>query len=50
MTMERATEVKVEAARRGVSVASLFEDVWQLYVRGGRSYPVDEAVDDDIKV
>jgi hypothetical protein len=34
MTHDRETEVKVEAARRGVSVATLFDEIWQAYVRG----------------
>jgi hypothetical protein len=34
MTPDRETEVKVEAARRGVSVATLFDEIWQAYVRG----------------
>jgi hypothetical protein len=33
MTMERATDVKIAAAKRGISVASLFEELWQAYVR-----------------
>jgi hypothetical protein len=33
MTIERAREVKVEAAKRGTSVAKLFEEVWQFYHR-----------------
>jgi hypothetical protein len=34
MTPDRETEVKIEAARRGVSVATLFDEIWQAYVRG----------------
>jgi hypothetical protein len=34
MTHDRETEVKVEAAGRGVSVATLFDEIWQAYVRG----------------
>lgn len=37
MTPDRETEVKVEAARRGVSVATLFDEIWQAYVRGKAS-------------
>jgi hypothetical protein len=37
MTTERATDVKVEAAKRGISVATLFEEVWQSYVRGKKT-------------
>lgn len=25
------TEIKIEAARRGVTIAELFEDMWQTY-------------------
>lgn len=32
MTPDRMIEVKVEAARRGMSVAALFEDLWKDYV------------------
>jgi hypothetical protein len=32
MTPDRMIEVKVEAARRGMSVATLFEDLWARYV------------------
>jgi hypothetical protein len=35
MTIQRATDVKVEAAERGMSVATLFEEIWQIYVRAG---------------
>lgn len=31
MTQERQTELKSEAARRGISVADLFEEMWNLY-------------------
>ena len=31
MTPERATDVKTEAARRGMSIRSLFEEMWQTY-------------------
>ena len=34
MTPERETEVKVEAARRGLSVAALFDEIWQVYMKG----------------
>ena len=34
MTAEREVEVKVEAARRGMSVASLFDDMWRRYAQG----------------
>ena len=34
MTPERETEVKVEAARRGLSVAALFDEIWQTYMKG----------------
>ena len=33
MTIERAREVKIEAAKRSTSVAKLFEEVWQVYRR-----------------
>lgn len=33
MTYQRETEVKVEAASRGISVATLFDEMWDLYVR-----------------
>ncbi len=36
MTIERAREVKVEAVKRDISVATLFEEVWQSYCRGQR--------------
>lgn len=32
MTPERIIEVKVEAARKGMSVADLFEAIWKDYV------------------
>jgi hypothetical protein len=32
MTPERMVEVKVEAARKGMSVADLFEAIWKDYV------------------
>lgn len=35
MTPDRVREVKVEAAARGMSVAALFEELWQAY-RAGR--------------
>jgi hypothetical protein len=35
MTPDRVREVKVEAAARGMSVAALFEEIWQAY-RAGR--------------
>jgi hypothetical protein len=38
MTTELATDVKVEAAKRGMSVATLFEEVWQSYVRARQSH------------
>lgn len=31
MTQERQVELKSEAARRGMSVADLFEEMWALY-------------------
>lgn len=31
MTPALATEVKVEAARRGVSLRRLFEEMWEIY-------------------
>ena len=34
MTADREIEVKVEAVRRGLSVAALFEEIWQAYVHG----------------
>jgi hypothetical protein len=34
MTPERASEVKVEAPHLGISVAALFEENWEAYVRG----------------
>ncbi|MBY0332893.1 MAG: hypothetical protein K2X49_19720 [Acetobacteraceae bacterium] len=34
MTEQRLIEVKVEAARRGMSVADLFDDVWNGYLAG----------------
>lgn len=34
MTFDREIEVKVEAARRGLSVAALFEEIWQAYMQG----------------
>ena len=34
MTFDREIEVKVEAARRGQSVAALFEEIWQAYIQG----------------
>lgn len=34
MTFDREIEVKVEAARRGLSVAALFEGIWQAYMQG----------------
>lgn len=33
MTPDRETEVKVEAARRGLSVAALFDEIWQAYMK-----------------
>lgn len=30
---ERATEVKVEAARRGIPLNRLFEEMWALYTK-----------------
>lgn len=32
MSQKRIVEMKVEAARRGISVADLFEDIWTAYV------------------
>jgi hypothetical protein len=32
MTPDRETEVKIEAARRGLSVAALFDEIWQAYM------------------
>jgi hypothetical protein len=34
MTPNRVREVKVEAAARGMSVAALFEEIWQAYLAG----------------
>lgn len=34
MTAEREVEVKIEAVRRGLSVAALFEELWQAYMQG----------------
>jgi hypothetical protein len=31
-----ATDVRIEAAKRGMSVANLFEEAWQLYLQGRR--------------
>ena len=35
MSQERIIEVKVEAARRRISVADLSEDIWAAYVAKG---------------
>jgi hypothetical protein len=34
MTPDREIEVKIEAARRGLSVAALFDEIWLAYVKG----------------
>ena len=34
MTADREIEVKTEAVRRGLSVAALFEEIWQAYMKG----------------
>jgi hypothetical protein len=34
MTADRETEVKIEAARRGLSVADLFDEIWRSYIEG----------------
>jgi hypothetical protein len=34
VTASRKTEVKVEAARRGVTIAELFDEIWRNYLEG----------------
>ena len=34
MTPDREMEVKMEAVRRGLSVAALFDEIWQDYMQG----------------
>jgi hypothetical protein len=36
MTSEKAREAKVEAAARRMSVATLFDEIWQAYQAGRR--------------
>lgn len=34
VTAARRREIKVEAARRGLTIADLFEELWQNYLEG----------------
>lgn len=38
LTPKRASEVKMEAARRGISLKKLFDEMWALYQQNNKNY------------